>query len=112
MSKEGYLPPEQRKTILFLCDDLRMHSGIATMAREIVLGSAHHYNWVSLGAAINHPEAGQRLDLSQATNQETGNTDSKVILYPNNGYGNPELIRALINNEKPDAIFFFTDPRY
>jgi glycosyltransferase involved in cell wall biosynthesis len=112
MSKEGYLPPEQRKTILFLCDDLRMHSGIATMAREIVLGSAHHYNWVSLGAAINHPEAGQRLDLSQATNQETGNTDSKVILYPNNGYGSAEIIRSLIKTEKPDAVFFFTDPRY
>lgn len=112
MLKEGYLPPEQRKTILFLCDDLRMHSGIATMAREIVLGSSHHYNWVSLGAAINHPESGQRLDLSVATNQESGNIDSKVILYPNNGYGNPEIIRALIDTEKPDAIMFFTDPRY
>jgi glycosyltransferase involved in cell wall biosynthesis len=112
MSKEGYLSPDQRKKILFICDDIRMHSGVATMAREIVLGTAHHYNWVTIGAAINHPEAGQRLDLSQATNQETGNTDSSVVIYPNNGYGDAELIRRLIKSEKPDGIFFFTDPRY
>ena len=112
MQIEGYLPPDQRKKILFICDDIRMHSGVATMSREIVLGTAQHYNWVSIAAAIDHPESGKRLDLSQATNQETGLTDSSVILYPNNGYGNADLIRALIKAEKPDALFFFTDPRY
>ena len=110
--KEGYLPKEQRKKILFICDDIRMHSGIATMAREIVLGTAHHYNWVIIGAAINHPEHGQRLDLSQATNAETQLTDTDVIIYPNNGYGNSDLIRYMLKNEKPDGLMFFTDPRY
>lgn len=110
--KEGYIPKEQRKKILFICDDIRMHSGVATMAREIVLGTSHHYNWVVIGAAINHPEAGQRMDLSEATNTETGNTDSNVILYPNNGYGNADLIRYMIKTEKPDGLMFFTDPRY
>jgi len=37
MSKEGYIKKEDRKTILLLCDDIRMHSGIATMAREFVI---------------------------------------------------------------------------
>ena len=110
--KEGYLPKEQRKKILFICDDIRMHSGIATMAREIVLGTAHHYNWVIIGAAINHPEHGQRLDLSQATNAETQLTDTDVVIYPNNGYGNSDLIRYMLKNEKPDGLMFFTDPRY
>ena len=110
--KEGYIPKEQRKKILFICDDIRMHSGVATMAREIVLGTSHHYNWTVIGAAINHPEAGQRMDLSEATNKETGNIDSSIILYPNNGYGSADLIRALIKTEKPDGLMFFTDPRY
>ena len=110
--KEGYLPKEQRKKILFICDDIRMHSGIATMAREIVLGTAHHYNWVIIGAAIDHPEHGQRLDLSQATNAETQLTDTDVVIYPNNGYGNSDLIRYMLKNEKPDGLMFFTDPRY
>jgi glycosyltransferase involved in cell wall biosynthesis len=110
--KEGYIPKEQRKKILLLCDDIRMSSGISTMAREIVLGTAHHYNWVNIGGAIQHPEQGQRLDLSEDTSKTAGITDSSVILYPTNGYGSPELIRYMIENEKPDAIMFFTDPRY
>ena len=30
--KEGYIAPQQRKKMLFICDDIRMHSGIATMS--------------------------------------------------------------------------------
>ena len=107
--KEGYLPKEQRKKIMFLCDDIRMHSGIATMAREIVLGTTHKYNWVNVGAAINHPEQGKRIDLSQDSSNRTGVEDASVFLYPQDGYGNPDIIRQLLKAEKPDAIFFFTE---
>ena len=110
--KEGYLPKEQRKKILLLCDDIRMHSGVATMAREIVLGTCHHYNWVNAGAAINHPEVGKRMDLSQDTGNRAGIPDASVFLYPQNGYGDSTLIRRMLTEEKPDAIFIFTDPRY
>jgi len=61
--KEGYIPQEKRKKILLLCDDIRMTSGISTMAREIVIGTAHHYNWVNVGGAITHPDKGKRFDL-------------------------------------------------
>ena len=110
--KEGYIKKEDRKKILLLCDDIRMSSGISTMAREIVVGTAHHYNWVNIGGAIQHPEQGKRLDLTEDTNKQTGITDASVILYPTNGYGTPELIRQMLEMEKPDAIMFFTDPRY
>jgi glycosyltransferase involved in cell wall biosynthesis len=110
--KKGYIPQEKRKKIMLLCDDIRMHSGISTMAREIVLGTAHVYNWVNVGGAINHPDQGKRMDLSQDTNNMAGITDSSIILYPTQGYGSRELVRALIDIEKPDAIMLFTDPRY
>jgi glycosyltransferase involved in cell wall biosynthesis len=110
--KEGYLPKEQRKKILLLCDDIRMHSGIATMAREFVLGTCHHYNWVNCGAAINHPEVGKRIDLSADTGNRAGVEDASVFLYPQNGYGDSTMIRQMLTTEKPDAVFFFTDPRY
>ena len=110
--KEGYIPKEQRKKILLLCDDIRFTSGIATMAREIVVGTSHRFNWVNLGGAINHPEQGQRLDISQDTNSHNGITDASVFLYPVNGYGDAQVVRHLIDVEKPDAIMFFTDPRY
>ena len=112
MSKEGYIPKDQRKKILLLSDDIRMHSGIATMAREIVVGTSHKYNWVNLGAGVNHPEHGKRFDLSEDNNKVTGLEDSSIFLYPCNGYGDANIIRQLIQLEKPDAIMFFTDPRY
>jgi hypothetical protein len=34
------------------------------------------------------------------------------FLYPVDGYGDPDLIRQLIDIEKPDAIMLITDPRY
>ena len=110
--KKGYVPKDQRKKILLMCDDIRTHSGIGTIAKEIVLHTAHHYNYVNLGAAIQHPEAGKRLDLSQDTNNQAGIDDSSVIVIPSNGYGSPGQLRQLITTEKPDAIFIFTDPRY
>jgi len=63
---------EDRKTVLMLCDDIRMHSGIATMAREIVFGTVQHYNWINLGAAIKHPEEGKAIDLSKSVAEVTG----------------------------------------
>ena len=110
--KEGYIPQAQRKKILLLCDDIRMTSGISTMAREIVIGTAHHFNWVNVGGAISHPDKGKRFDLSADTNQNAGIEDANVFLYPVDGYGSPELIRQLIQLEKPDALMMFTDPRY
>jgi len=110
--KEGYIKKEDRKKILLLSDDIRFTSGISTMAKEIVIGTAHRFNWVNLGAAIQHPEQGHRLDVSGDTNIHAGITDSSVFIYPNNGYGDPNIIRQLIEVEKPDAIVFFTDPRY
>jgi glycosyltransferase involved in cell wall biosynthesis len=82
------------------------------MAREIVVGTAHHFNWVNIGGAINHPEKGQRLDLSSDTNKNAGIEDSSIMVYPTDGYGTIEFVRQLMEVEKPDAIMLFTDPRY
>ena len=107
-----YLPPEKRKKILLITDDIRVHSGVATVGREIVLHTAQHFNWVTLGGSIKHPEAGKRFDLSQSTNETSGLTDASVFVYPVDGYGTQELIRSIIDLEKPDAILLITDPRY
>ena len=101
-----------KKKILLLSDDLRMASGIATMSKELVLGTAHKYDWFQVGAAINHPEAGKILDVSEDIKNTYGIADANVKILPWNGYGNADLIRQLINAEKPDAILHFTDPRY
>ena len=85
-----YIPKDKRKKILLISDDVRVHSGVATIAKEIVIHTAHHYNWVQIAGSINHPEKGKRLDLSQSTNAEAKIEDSSVILYPVDGYGDPQ----------------------
>tara|TARA_B110000902_G_scaffold175261_1_gene198959 strand:- start:1047 stop:2486 length:1440 start_codon:yes stop_codon:yes gene_type:complete len=106
------IPKDKRKKILLICDDVRVHSGVATVAKEIVCGTAHHFNWVQIAGAIKHPDKGKRLDLSPSTDKEVGITGSSVILYPTDGYGDSGLLREILNIEKPDAIMLFTDPRY
>jgi hypothetical protein len=101
---KGYTPRDQRKKILFLCDDIRMTSGISTIARELVIGTSHRFNWINIGGAIQHPDAGKRLDISEDTNKIMGIPDSSVYIYPINGYGSPELIRQMMDIEKPDAL--------
>ena len=110
--KKGYIPKNKRKTILLMSDDIRTHSGVGTMSKEIVLKTAHHFNWVNLGGAVKHPEHGKGFDLSEDINKHTGLTDSSVKVIAAKSYGNPSMLRNVIVQEKPDAILHFTDPRY
>jgi len=110
--KFKHLPQNERKKILLICDDIRVHSGVATVARETVINTAHHFNWVNIAGAVKHPEKGKRFDLSADTNKNAKIDDASVILYPTDGYGNIELVRQLIEIEKPDALMIITDPRY
>jgi glycosyltransferase involved in cell wall biosynthesis len=110
--KEGYVQQDQRKKILLMADDIRLPSGVGNVAKDIVINTAHRYNWVNIGGAMKHPDKGKRFDVSGDTNKEAGIEDSSVIIYPTDGYGDPNLLRNIINIEKPDAIFLITDPRY
>jgi len=107
-----WLPKAERKKILLLSDDIRVHSGIGVMSREIVEKTCGVFNWVQVGAAVTHPEAGKVVDVSDDVIKTTGIEDASVRIYPQNGYGNSMLIRQLLEIEKPDAILHFTDPRY
>ena len=110
--KEGYIPKEQRKNILLLTDDIRFTSGVGNVGKEIVLHTAHRYNWYNVGAAMKHPDQGKIFDLSEEINNLSGINDAEVLIQPNNGYGDPRLLRQLMKQRKIDAIFLITDPRY
>jgi glycosyltransferase involved in cell wall biosynthesis len=108
----GYILKDKRKKIVLICDDIRVHSGVATVAREIVTHTCQHFNWVNIGGAINHPDKGKKLDLSADSNQIAGIDDAYVMMYPTSGYGDADFLRQVIKLEKPDAIMLITDPRY
>ena len=102
-----------KKKILLLSDDLRMSSGVGTMSREFVLGTLQHYDWVQVGGAIKHPDEGKIVDMNESVRKDTGVKDAYLKIYPVSGYGNPDLIRQIINMENGvDAILHYTDPRF
>ena len=109
---KGYLKKEDRKTILLLCDDIRLQSGVANMAREFVVGTAHKYNWYNLGAAVKHPKEGIVFDVSADVNQTLEIDDTSIFIQGSTGYGSKEVVEALIEKIKPDALMLFTDPRH
>jgi glycosyltransferase involved in cell wall biosynthesis len=102
----------KKRKILLLSDDLRLPSGIGTISKEIVFNTVDEFDWVQLGAALDHPEHGKGLDISAEIKRETGIEDASVKIIPWTGYGDRNILMALINAEKPDAIMHFTDPRY
>ena len=101
-----------KKKIMLLSDDLRMSSGVGTVSKNFVLGTLHKYDWVQAGGAIKHPEEGKIVDMNDSVRKETGIEDASLKIYPISGYGNQELLRQLMNIEKPDAILHYTDPRF
>ena len=102
----------KKKKILLLADDFRLPSGIGTISKEIIFNTVQHYDWIQLGAALHHPDAGKAFDLSADIIRETGVEDASVKLIAWNGYGDRNILFSILQQERPDAIFHFTDPRY
>jgi len=110
--RSTFLPLNDRKKILLLSDDLRLPSGVGTVSRDIVMKTIHHYSWVQVGGAIKHPEQGKIVDMSQEIDRLLGIGTNYMRIYPQSGYGDADLIRYLMAEEKIDAILHFTDPRF
>ena len=105
-------PIPAKKKILLLSDDLRMHSGVGTVSRNLVKGTCHLFDWVQIGGAIKHPDGGKIVDISEDLRKEMGVPSAYCKIYPTDGYGNPDVLRHVISEEKPDMIIHFTDPRF
>ena len=95
-----------------MSDDLRMHSGVATVSKDIVMETLDIYDWVQIGGAIKHPEEGKIVDMSAGLENDFGIKDGYLRIYPVSGYGNEDLLRQVLEMEKPDAILHYTDPRF
>ena len=101
----------KKKKILLMSDDIRMHSGVACVSKDIIMSTIHHYDWAQIGGAINHPDEGKIIDMSESISNETGK-NSYLKIYPITGYGSADLLREVLELERPDAILHYTDPRF
>jgi glycosyltransferase involved in cell wall biosynthesis len=82
------------------------------MSREFVMGTLDRFNWVQLGAGINHHEAGKFVDVNEDARQKTGVKDAELKIIPYNSYGDIVMLRKILSEMKIDAILHFTDPHY
>jgi len=91
--------------LLTISDHPLVSSGVGNQTKYIIEGllATGKYQVRSLGGAMKHK------DYRPQRVQEWG--DDWIIL-PIDGYGNEEILREILDEEKPDAIWFMTDPRF
>ena len=96
---------DQKKKILVISDHPLAPSGVGSQTKYVIesLIETGRYKFICLGGAMKHVDY---------TPQKVSPWDEDWIVYPIDGYGNPEVIRSVLFNEKPDIVWFMTDPRF
>jgi len=94
-----------KKTILVLSDHPLSPSGVGTQTRYFIesLLKTGRYRFICLGGAIKHS------DYNPVKTEEWG---EDWIIYPVDGYGTADSVRSIMRTEKPDLMWFMTDPRF
>ena len=91
--------------IITLGDHPLSASGIGTQTKYIIEGmlKTGKYSFFCLGGAMKHE------DYKLIKFEEWGD-DWRI--QPIDGYGNQEMVRSVMRAEKPDIVWFMTDPRF
>ena len=96
---------EKKIKVLTLSDHPLSPSGVGTQTKYFIeaLLKTGKFQFVCFGGAMKHRDySAQKVDPYG---------DDWVII-PIDGYGDPEKLRAAIRSEKPDIVWFMTDPRF
>jgi|MDSZ01.1.fsa_nt_gb glycosyltransferase involved in cell wall biosynthesis len=95
-----------KKIKVFTLSDMPLSpSGVGTQTRYIceALLKTGKFQIRSFGGAIKHPK------YEPIKTEQYGDD---WIMFPVDSYGNKEMVRSLIRQEKPDILWFMTDPRF
>ena len=95
----------KKTKIVVLSDHPLSPSGVGTQTRYMIeaLLKTGRYKFICLGGAVKHN------DYTPSHVEPWG---QDWIIYPVDGYGSQEIIRSLMVKEKPDLLWFMTDPRF
>jgi glycosyltransferase involved in cell wall biosynthesis len=95
----------EKKKIFVISDHPLAPSGVGNQTRYVIetLIATGKYKFVCLGGAVKHE--------SYDPQKIEGYGDDWIV-YPVKGYGTQEMIRSALFNERPDIIWFMTDPRF
>ena len=80
-------------------------SGVGTQTKYMIeaLLKTGKYRFVSFGGAIKHQEHQP---------QHTEEWGHDWVIWPVDGYGTADMVRAMVHQQKPDILWFMTDPRF
>tara|TARA_R110002020_G_scaffold160473_3_gene344930 strand:+ start:437 stop:1699 length:1263 start_codon:yes stop_codon:yes gene_type:complete len=94
--------------VLVLSDHPLAPSGVGTQTNYMIqsLLRTGKYKFLCLGGAMKHENY-----EPQVLNDPDWD-DGDLIVHPVDGYGNPDMIRSILWTEKPDILWFMTDPRF
>ncbi len=95
----------KKKKIITISDHPLSPSGVGIQTKNVceALLKTNRYKIVSLGGAIGH-------NNYNSVRVEPYGDD--WIIHPVDGYGTPEHVRSILAHEKPDILWFMTDPRF
>lgn len=81
-------------------------SGVGTQTHYMIEAMLRtgKYQFVSFGGAIKHPGG--------MAPQRTENWGDDWVIWPVEGYGTQDMVRSMIHQQKPDILWFMTDPRF
>ena len=96
---------DKKIKILTLSDHPLSPSGVGTQTKYFIeaLLKTGKFQLVCLGGAIKH----ENYDA-----QKIAPYEDDWMVIPIDGYGDAPKIRSIIRNEKPDILWFMTDPRF
>jgi glycosyltransferase involved in cell wall biosynthesis len=96
---------DEKIKVLVLSDHPFSPSGVGTQTKYMLdsLLKTGDYKFLCLGGAIKHN------DYRPIKTQEWG---EDLVIVPVDGYGNPDQVRSLLSQFKPDLVWFMTDPRF
>jgi len=95
----------KKKTIVTLSDHPLSPSGVGTQTKYVLesLLRTGEYRVISFGGAIKH------TSYNPIKVEPYG---EDWVIHPVDGYGTQEMMRSVLRTERPDAIWFMTDPRF
>ena len=96
---------DKKIKILTLSDHPLSPSGVGTQTKYFIeaLIKTGKFQFICLGGAMKHEDYEP---------QKVSPYEDDWVVIPVDGYGDDKKIRSIIRNERPDILWFMTDPRF
>ena len=96
----------EKKIKIFTISDMPLSpSGVGIQTKNVIesLLKTGKFQVITFGGAIKHPKH------DPIKTEEWGDD---WVIFPVDGFGNPDMVRSVIRNHRPDLLWFMTDPRF